>query len=281
MVLDERQAEDERDREVEQRAEQRRRFHPGLEQRLAADHLHGRPDEDTRAQVDDAGKAVDDLEHDGAAPDDDGHADDEAGDDEQVAAVRRASHGEDIVETHDGVGDHDRPHRAPEGRGRGVVPLLGVRVGQQEPVGDPEQRQAAREQQPGDVQEPDDDHRHQAAHDDGTDGTPDDRPLLQRRRQAARGQGDDDRVVAGEHQVDHDDGEQRGKEGGGIHRSDAGVGCVRFCGAAARARFAIRDASRISIDRSGARDRRPLRSLRGLPQSPHARVPGVRRAKRE
>jgi len=44
------------------------------------------------------------------------------------------------------------------------------------------------------------------AHADCARGSPDDGALLQVLRQAARGESDDDRVVAGEDQVDQDDG---------------------------------------------------------------------------
>ena len=114
MVLQERRAEDKRDREIEQRREQRHLDELWLHERLALDHLDRRPDQDGCADVDDAGEAVDDLEHQGAAPDDDRNADDEAGDDEQVAAVRRTSDGEHVVEPHHRVGDDDGPHGAPE-----------------------------------------------------------------------------------------------------------------------------------------------------------------------
>ena len=79
VVLEERGAEDDRDRQVEERAEQRRRLGPGLEQRLAVDHLDRRPDEDRGTDVAHAREAIDDLEHDRAAPDDDRHAEDQAG----------------------------------------------------------------------------------------------------------------------------------------------------------------------------------------------------------
>ena len=120
---------------------------PGLEQRLAVDHLHRRPDQDAGAEVDDARIAIDDLEHHRAAPDDDRYADHQAGHHQQVAAVRGAGDGQHVVEAHHRVGDDDRAHRAPEGRWRRAVRVAGIGVGQQQPVGDPEQQRAAGEQQ--------------------------------------------------------------------------------------------------------------------------------------
>ena len=61
-------------------------------------------------------------------------------------------------------------------------------------------------------------HRHRA------DRAPDDRAALQRFRQVARGERDDDRVVAGEHQVDDDDRGEGGPEFGGQEHAPILVG---------------------------------------------------------
>jgi len=81
-------------------------------------------------------------------------------------------------------------------------------------VGDPQQTQAANQHQAGDLEQPDHDQRHHRAHADGAHGAPDDGLALQVLGQVARGQRDDDGVVAGQHQVDQDDGHQRGPPGG-------------------------------------------------------------------
>ena len=209
MILHEPQPQYHRDGDQQAVGEQRRAREPGDEHGLVRDHLHRGPDEHPRADVDHARKAVDEAQHQRAAPDDDRHADGEADDHEQVAAVRCAGDGEHVVQAHHGVGDDDRVHRAPERRHRGFAMAVLALLGQQQAIGDPDQHQATGEQQAGDLEQPDDDHRHQAAHGDGADRAPDDRAPLQQWRQRARRQRDDHGVVAREHDVDHDDREQR------------------------------------------------------------------------
>ena len=77
---------------------------------------------------------------------------------------------------------------------------------------DPEQQQAAGEQEPGDVQELRRDQREADAHQRRRGDADDDRLAPQLGRETRRGEADDDRVVAGEHQVDHDHLEERGQE---------------------------------------------------------------------
>jgi hypothetical protein len=73
------------------------------------------------------------------------------------------------------------------------------------PVGDPHQEGAAGEHQAGHLQQPQHCHGEAGAHGDGADRAPQDGLALVQLGQVARRQRDDDGVVAGQHQVDHDD----------------------------------------------------------------------------
>ena len=227
MVPHEADPQHDRNDQVAQCRDHRRGLQPITHQRLAVDHLDRGPQQHRRTEVHDAGIAVDELQHDRAAPYDDRHADHQAGDDEQVAAMRGTGDGQHVVESHHGIGDHDRAHRAPERGRRRPVRVALVVVGKEQPVGDPDQREAAGEEQPRHLQQPDDDHRHQAAHRDGADRAPDDGALAQMRRQRARGERDDDRVVAGEHDVDDDDRQESGEELSRVHGLSFACACHR------------------------------------------------------
>jgi hypothetical protein len=76
-------------------------------------------------------------------------------------------------------------------------------------VGDRQQQQAADQQETRDLQQPDDDQRHQGPHRDRPDRAEHDRLAAQVGPQAARGDADDQRIVAGQHEVDQDDGAER------------------------------------------------------------------------
>ena len=123
----------------------------------------------------------------------------------------RAGHAEHVVDAHQRIGDDDGLHGRPERRHADAGMLVAImRIGQQL-VGDPQQTQATDQHQAGNAQQPDHADGHHGAHDDGAHSAPDDGFLLQFRWQAARCKCDDDRVVAGQHQIDQDDGKQ------GIH----------------------------------------------------------------
>ena len=184
------------------------------QQRLAHDHFRRRPGEHASAEIDDCGKALDPAQDEGRPPDHDGHADEQAEDDEQIAAVGSARHREHVVQPHDRVGHDDRSHRTPErGRTGAVMPLVAGVLGEQ-PVRDPDERGAADQQQTGDLEQPDDHDGHRAAYDDRADGPPQHGAALQLAWQAARRERDHDGVVAREHEIDDDDREQCGQERG-------------------------------------------------------------------
>ncbi len=65
------------------------------------------------------------------------------------------------------------------------------------------------------VEQPDDAKRERDADRDRTCGAPENHPFLQMRRHVAGGETDDQRIVASEHQVNDDDGQQGHQEGGG------------------------------------------------------------------
>ena len=79
--------------------------------------------------------------------------------------------------------------------------------------GDPQQQDAAGEQQADDRQEPHGNESEADAHRRRGDDADHDHAPPPLRRQAGRGQADDHRVVAGQHQVDHDDLEEGGDAG--------------------------------------------------------------------
>src|SRR5204863_5971962 len=59
-------------------------------------------------------KAVEHLRDQSGADDDDGNGDDEAENDQGEIALGGGGDGDGVVETHDGIGDDDRPDRRPD-----------------------------------------------------------------------------------------------------------------------------------------------------------------------
>ena len=74
--------------------------------------------------------------------------------------------------------------------------------------GDPEQQQAARQHQADDREQLHRDHRERDPAEHRQPDADHDHPPALLRRQAARRQADHDRIVAGQHEVDHDHGEE-------------------------------------------------------------------------
>jgi hypothetical protein len=85
--------------------------------------------------------------------------------------------------------------------------IPGLRL--QQAVGNPHQAQPSERHEAGNLQQPHDSDCHHRSHHDGTDSTPHDRLFLQRGRQVARRQGNDNCVVASQDEVDKNDGQQR------------------------------------------------------------------------
>ncbi len=204
------------DGDVEQGEQQRLARELIGDERLGRHHLDACPRKHARADVHEPGVALDEAQQHRASPDHDGDADEEPDRHQEEAAVRCASDRQHVVESHDGVGDHDRAQRAPEcGRASPTVVTALALLGNQQLVCNPHEEQPAGEQQPRDLEQRDDHERQRGAHDDRAHGPPQDRALLQVLRHVAGRERDDDRVVARQHEVDHDDREQRGQE---LHR---------------------------------------------------------------
>jgi hypothetical protein len=152
--------------------------------------------------------------------------------------VRRAADRQHVVDAHHRVRDDDRLDRAADRRARGdlVAPRAADVVG--EAPADPREREAADEQEAGDLQEPHDDAGQEHAHGDRAERAPQDHAPLVLARHVARGEADDHGVVACEHEVDHDDRQQGGpprvREQVGGHRRLRGAVSDRVGRAAVR-----------------------------------------------
>jgi len=120
-----------------------------------------------------------------------------------TAALGRRRDRDDIVQAHDEVGDQDRLDR----RHQVLVRLdVGVVVlGNEELDADPEEQQAADQLEPGQREQRHGEQREDDSQDDRRARAPENRQLLLSRRQRARGEGDDHRVVARQDDVDADD----------------------------------------------------------------------------
>ena len=169
----------ERDREDQdggQKLGRRMVGEPGGEQGLAHDHRVGGPAEHRAAQQDDRGKAVDQADHQVAAPDDDRHADGKPEQDQQHAAGGGAADRQHVVDAHDGIGDDDGAQRHGKGGGGhrgGVVAgrsgsgVSSLRAIQTRAI-------APASMKPGRCEDIDHHDGHQAARGDGAEGAPED-----------------------------------------------------------------------------------------------------------
>src|SRR5690606_12005735 len=138
-------------------------------------HGAGDPAEQGGAEGDDEGEAIDELEHQRAAPDDDGHADQQAeADVEQlvvdVRVLRGAGDGDDVVQAHGEVRHDDGADGFPE-RAAGTDGV-GFVVGYEQLDADPEQQQAADGLEEGDVQQGQRKGDERDAQGDGAGGAP-------------------------------------------------------------------------------------------------------------
>jgi hypothetical protein len=121
--------------------------------------------------------------------------------------------------------------------------------GREQLAGDPHQGKAAGQHEARQVEDVDDEDRHDGAHGDGAEGAPEDHLALGVLGQVAGDQADDQGVVARQHEVDQDDSEQR--------RHEAGRQEVEFHGSLQQKRtflnggLFVRDVSAPSLRRAG------------------------------
>ena len=172
----------------------------GLDEAFADDHFDGGVGQYGGAQVDDGGEALDELEYECAAKDDDGDADEQAEDDESEVVMGSSGNGQDVVQTHEGVCDDDGFECTPKSHGCcGVVCMvlfaMGI-MGFEEFDGDPDEAKAPDEFESGDGEEPRDDECHDDPDADGAGRSPYDGFFLEVGRKVAGCQCDDDGVVA-------------------------------------------------------------------------------------
>ena len=146
----------------------------------------------------------------------DRHQDDrdgEAEDEDERRALGDTRDGQHVVERHGDVGERDRRDRAHEAQLGPRATLLDILdrmpfVRGDLPVhfpADPQEQQASGEREADDLEKLRRDRREQNAQHHGRGDAPEDHPVADLGRNARSGESDDDRVVAGEHDVDHDD----------------------------------------------------------------------------
>src|SRR6266542_2291138 len=177
---------------------------PRLQRRVLDHHLARDIPQQTSAREHEYREARDQAHDDLAADDDDRNAGDEPEHDEQPIAFCRRRNAYDVVETHDEVGDDDRPYRRQQPVA-GLDLVLATVVLGDELDPDPQQQRPADQPEPGICEEA---HREEREHDpehDRAEHAPEDALPPLPLRQVAAGKRDDDRVVAGQQDVDEDD----------------------------------------------------------------------------
>src|SRR5690606_31075309 len=169
----------------------------------------GNPAQQAGAEHHDDREAVDQLEHQRAAPDDDGHAHEQAEDDQAelmtgIGALGRARDGDHVVQAHHEVG-HDDGLDGRHQRAAAFDVAVSLVLGHEQLDADPHQQQTAHQLQERHAQqrhrEEDQDH----AQADGAGRAPQNALHATLGRQVAARQGNDDGVVAAQQDVDQDD----------------------------------------------------------------------------
>ncbi|KAG0167828.1 hypothetical protein DFQ30_005582, partial [Apophysomyces sp. BC1015] len=181
---------------------------PSRHDRVADDQPAGDPPEQRGAERDNHRAAIEQLEHQRTAPDDQRHAQQQA-ENHQAQAVLgrgrrgRASNRYHVVQTHYEIGDNDRPHGRPQPVGRLDIAMR-VRLRPHQLDTDPQQQQPASELQERHVQQQD---RKRNQHDtqcDRADRAPQHALHPLRGRKIPAHQRDDDSIVATEQDIDDD-----------------------------------------------------------------------------
>ena len=129
---------------------------------------------------------------------------------------RRTADRQHVVDAHDGVGHDDGAQRGGEGSPPAPAGMLvrGVLIGLSSLRAIQIRATPPASMKPGTVEDVDDQDGHQGAHRDGAEGAPEDHLALPVLGQVARDQADDQGVVARQHEVDQDNGEQGRQEAG-------------------------------------------------------------------
>ena len=181
--------------------------------RIGRQHLARDVAQQAAAGDDDDGEAVQQQHDQGGAEDDQRDADQQAEHDQGDVAVGGGGDGDGVVQAHHRVGDDDGANGAPQGA-RGLDAVLALRLALHQLDADPQQQQAADQLEVADLEQLIDDQHEDDTQDDGAGAADQDGRLLMALLEVAAGQCDDQRVVAGEHDIDQDDLKQAAPEGG-------------------------------------------------------------------
>ena len=177
-----------------------------LEGGLRGHHLGCREGQHTSAQIHECGVALNVLQKDAAAPNQDRDADQQTQNHQQETAVGCAGDAEDVVHSHHHVRHHNRSDGGPERGGTLDMCCLPIFVlGYEQLVGDPDQHRTAREEQPRKLQQPHNDQGQQAADNDRTSSPDNHGPALEVTRHIARRQCNHNGIVTGQDQINGND----------------------------------------------------------------------------
>src|SRR5690606_8684976 len=149
---------------------------------------------------------VDELEHQRAAPDDDGYADDQTEDDIvqlviQMRVLGSAGNGNDVVQAHDEVGNQDGLDGGPHGTAALDIAVL-IFVGNQQLHTNPPQQGAADQLQEGNGKQRERKGDQQDAQDDGARRTPQDALHALLALEIAASQRDHNGIVSAQQDID-------------------------------------------------------------------------------
>ena len=183
---------------------------------IAGDGFTTHPSNQGSAQHHDDGETLHELDHEGAAKDDQRNADGQAQHQQHHVALRRSRHGDHVVEAHHQVGNEDGAnggHQAAIGLGLALFLLV---VAEQLKT-NPQQQADAHDLQERKLQQLGRHHRQQDPQNHGGAGAPEHGFLLLMGGKGPGGQRDDHRVIARKNDVDPDD----------LHQADPEIGALQ------------------------------------------------------
>src|SRR5579872_109439 len=191
------------------------RVEPGLNGRVAFDHVARNPAQQERPQPNQYRESVEHKHDQRSTRNNHGNADGKTENQQSDFALRGGCVRDHVVETHDDIGNDDDANSVPErGAGRDFIVLV---FGHQQLGGNHKQRQTAdqlqirqRHQRGHDAREDDQEHH-------GDAGTDDHAPEPVPAVQAATGHRNYQRIVAGQQDVDPDDLANRQPESGRLY----------------------------------------------------------------